>query len=118
MYCANATRLSVVAPFDPDGTVSRSMSREGLQFKEASHVLRLAVPFIKNNPSALARGHRGLKNCRGLRQRFKKYERLGEWIQRLGWERFSAYRHTVYRAAYRRFYLRNRELQIHYAVQV
>ena len=50
---------------------------------------RLAIPFIPNNPPRWPEVTEALKNIVEVYVKdSRKYERLGEWIERIGWEKF------------------------------
>ncbi|MCK7466749.1 MAG: hypothetical protein MZU91_00430 [Desulfosudis oleivorans] len=49
----------------------------------------------------------------------QKYERVGEWIERIGWEKFFEHdRHCIHRPAHRRLHLHERHHEDCLHVQV
>jgi dissimilatory sulfite reductase beta subunit len=63
--------------------------RQGLQPHQRAQVLQGRRGLPAQRSAALAADHRTIKeDRRGLCQGARKYERLGEWAERIGWERF------------------------------
>ena len=50
---------------------------------------KLAIPFLQEQPAALAGGGRGGQEHRETyAKNARKHERMGEWIDRIGWPKF------------------------------
>jgi sulfite reductase beta subunit len=57
--------------------------------RSAPKFSKLAIPFIPNNPPLWPEVVNAVKNIVDVyAANAKKYERLGEWIERIGWPRF------------------------------
>jgi sulfite reductase beta subunit len=91
MYCANCAAVCpAVDAMDPEsdgvsiwvgGKVSNARTRPKFS--------RLAIPYLPNNPPRWPETVQAVKNLVEVwRTRAKKGERMGEWIDRIGWERF------------------------------
>ncbi|HNU90376.1 MAG TPA: dissimilatory-type sulfite reductase subunit beta [Spirochaetota bacterium] len=93
MYCGNCYTVCPSMPLaDPDGDgVAIYVGGKVSNSRKHPMFSRLAVPFIPNNPPRWPEVTSILKKIVEVYARdSKKYERLGEWIQRIGWERFFA----------------------------
>ncbi len=91
MYCGNCYTVCPAMPLaDPEGDgVAIYVGGKVSNSRKPPMFSRLAVPFIKNNPPRWPEVTDILKKIVEVYGRdSKKYERLGEWIQRIGWERF------------------------------
>lgn len=91
MMCGNCT---VVCPalkiMDPENDgVSIWVGGKVSNARTAPKFSRLAVPFIKNNPPRWPEVTDTVKHLVEVWAKDAKYgERMGEWIDRIGWERF------------------------------
>jgi sulfite reductase beta subunit len=91
MYCGNC--FTVCPPIDihnpeNDGVAIVVGGKIG-SLRKGPMFSKLAIPFIKNNPPRWPEVVDAVKNiletyAKGAR----KHERVGEWIDRIGWERF------------------------------
>ncbi|HSV98295.1 MAG TPA: dissimilatory-type sulfite reductase subunit beta [Spirochaetota bacterium] len=91
MYCGNCYTVCPSMPLsDPDGDgLAIYVGGKVSNMRKPPMFSRLAVPFIPNNPPRWPEVTDILKKIVEIYARdSKKYERLGEWIQRIGWERF------------------------------
>jgi len=91
MYCGNCYTVCPSMPLsDPEGDgVAIYVGGKVSNSRKPPMFSRLAVPFIKNNPPRWPAVTDVLKKIVEVYAKdSKKYERLGEWIQRIGWERF------------------------------
>lgn len=91
MYCGNCYTVCPSMPLsDPEGDgVAIYVGGKVSNSRKPPMFSRLAVPFIKNNPPRWPEVTDILKKIVEVYAKdSKKYERLGEWIQRIGWERF------------------------------
>jgi sulfite reductase beta subunit len=91
MYCSNCYTVCPALPLnDPlnDG-VSIWVGGKVSNARSEPRFSKLAVPFLPNNPPRWPEVVGAVKNiletyCKGA----KKGERVGEWIERIGWPRF------------------------------
>ncbi|RPI94506.1 MAG: dissimilatory-type sulfite reductase subunit beta [Spirochaetales bacterium] len=91
MYCGNCYTVCPSMPLsDPDGDgLAIYVGGKVSNSRKPPMFSRLAVPFIPNNPPRWPEVTDTLKKIVEIYAKdSKKYERLGEWIQRIGWERF------------------------------
>ncbi|MBN1531864.1 MAG: dissimilatory-type sulfite reductase subunit beta [Spirochaetes bacterium] len=91
MFCGNCYTVCPAMPLaDPEGDgLAIFVGGKVSNARKPPMFSRLAVPFIRNNPPRWPELIDVLKKIievyiAGAR----KYERLGEWIERIGWERF------------------------------
>ena len=91
MYCSNCFTVCPAMPIaDPEGDGLAifvggkvSNARSGPMFS------RLAIPFIPNNPPRWPELVGAVKNIVEVyAANARKWERMGEWIERVGWEKF------------------------------
>jgi len=91
MYCGNCYTVCPAMPIaDPDndgisiwvgGKVSNARSKPMFS--------KLAIPFLPNNPPRWPEVVDAVKNIIEVyASHARKHERVGEWIERVGWERF------------------------------
>jgi sulfite reductase beta subunit len=91
MYCANCYTVCPALPMnDPlnDG-ISIWVGGKVSNARHAPTFSKLAIPFIANNPPRWPEVVDAVKNIvetwiKGAH----KFERIGEWIERIGWKRF------------------------------
>lgn len=91
MYCGNCYTVCPSMPLsDPEGDgVAIYVGGKVSNSRKPPMFSRLAVPFIRNNPPRWPEVTDILKKIVEVYAKdSRKYERLGEWIQRIGWERF------------------------------
>jgi dissimilatory sulfite reductase beta subunit len=91
MYCGNCYTMCPAMPcFDEEkGGVALLVGGKVSNAKSPPMFSRLAVPYIKNNPP---RWPEVVATIRKMLIKYtegaNKYERVGEWIERIGWEKF------------------------------
>jgi sulfite reductase beta subunit len=91
MYCGNCYTVCPAMPIadaDNDG-ISIWVGGKVSNARSAPKFSKLAIPFLPNNPPRWPEVVDAVKNiievyAAGAR----KHERVGEWIERIGWERF------------------------------
>jgi sulfite reductase beta subunit len=91
MYCGNCYTVCPAMPLaDPVGDgVAIYVGGKVSNARKAPMFSKLAVPFIPNNPPRWPEVTSVLKNIVEVyAKNSRKYERMGEWIERVGWERF------------------------------
>lgn len=91
MYCGNCYTMCPALPLaNPEGDgISIWVGGKVSNTRSGPAFSRLAIPFLPNNPPRWPEVVNAIKNivecyAKGAR----KHERMGEWIQRIGWERF------------------------------
>lgn len=91
MYCANCFTVCPATPLnDPvyDG-ISLWVGGKVSNARHEPMFSKLAVPYIPNNPPRWPEVVDGVRNLvRTWADNAKPYERMGEWIERIGWPRF------------------------------
>ncbi len=91
MYCGNCfTVCPPIEIHDPeyDGVAIVVGGKVG-NLRSNPKFSKLAVPFIKNNPPRWPEVTAAVKNILDAYVAdAKKHERVGEWIERIGWEKF------------------------------
>ncbi len=91
MYCGNCYTMCPAMPcFDEEkGGVALLVGGKVSNAKSPPMFSRLAVPYIKNDPP---RWPDVVQTIRRILTKYAegalKWERVGEWIERIGWERF------------------------------
>jgi sulfite reductase beta subunit len=91
MYCGNC--FTVCPPIDihdpeNDG-VSIVVGGKVSSLRSDPKFSKLAIPFLYNNPPRWPEVVSAVKNIlEAYAKHAKKHERRGEWIERIGWERF------------------------------
>lgn len=91
MYCANCFTVCPAMPMaDPlnDG-VSIWIGGKVSNARSEPTFSKLAIPFIPNNPPRWPEVTQAVRDLVELwASNAKKYERMGEWINRIGWPKF------------------------------
>jgi sulfite reductase beta subunit len=91
MFCANCYTVCPAMPInDPlnDG-VSIWVGGKVSNARSAPAFSKLAIPFIPNNPPRWPEVVEAVKNIVTVwSSHARKFERIGEWIDRVGWKRF------------------------------
>ncbi len=91
MFCANCYTVCPAMPLnDPlnDG-VSIWVGGKVSNARHEPMFSKLAIPFIPNNPPRWPEVVSAIRNLVELwANNAKKYERMGEWIERIGWPKF------------------------------
>ncbi len=91
MYCGNCYTVCPAMPLaDADGDgLAIFVGGKVSNARKPPMFSRLAIPFIPNNPPRWPEVTGALKNIVDVYVKdSRKYERLGEWIERIGWEKF------------------------------
>ena len=91
MFCANCYTVCPAMPLnDPvnDG-ISLWVGGKVSNARHEPMFSKLAVPYLPNNPPRWPETVAAIKNLVELwAANAKKYERMGEWIERIGWPKF------------------------------
>nr|AMQ24238.1 dissimilatory sulfite reductase subunit B [uncultured bacterium] len=91
MYCANCFTVCPAMPIaDPENDgLSIYVGGKVSNARSAPMFSRLAVPFIHNNPPRWPELVAAVRNIVEVyAANARKWERMGEWIERVGWESF------------------------------
>jgi sulfite reductase beta subunit len=91
MYCGNCYTMCPGLPLaDPTGDgVSIWVGGKISSARTPPKFSRLAIPFLPNNPPRWPEVTDAVKNIVEVwASHAHKHERMGEWIERIGWERF------------------------------
>lgn len=91
MYCANCFTVCPAMPIaDAEGDgLSIYVGGKVSNARSAPKFSRLAIPFLPNNPPRWPEMVSAVKNIVEVyAANARKWERMGEWIERVGWERF------------------------------
>jgi sulfite reductase beta subunit len=91
MFCANCFTVCPAMPLnDPlnDG-ISLWVGGKVSNARHEPMFSKLAVPYLPNNPPRWPEVVEAIRNLVELwAKNAKKYERMGEWIERIGWPKF------------------------------
>jgi len=91
MYCGNCYTVCPAMPLnDPENDgLSIWVGGKVSNARSAPAFSKLAIPFIPNNPPRWPEVVEAVVNIVDVYARnAKKYERMGEWIDRIGWPKF------------------------------
>jgi sulfite reductase beta subunit len=91
MYCANCYTVCPALPLNNPETDGVSIWVGGKVSNARSEPMftKLAIPFIRNNPPRWPEVTSAVRNIIEVwAKNAKKYERMGEFIQRIGWPKF------------------------------
>jgi sulfite reductase beta subunit len=91
MYCGNCYTVCPAMPIaDPDNDgISIWVGGKVSNARSAPMFSKLAIPFLPNNPPRWPEVVHAVKNIIEVyATHARKHERIGEWINRVGWERF------------------------------
>jgi sulfite reductase beta subunit len=91
MFCGNCYTVCPAMPLaDPEGDgLAIFVGGKVSNARKEPMFSRLAVPFLPNNPPRWPEVTAVLKHILGVfAEHSLKYERIGEWIERIGWEKF------------------------------
>jgi len=91
MYCGNCYTVCPAMPLnDPENDgVSIWVGGKVSNARSAPKFTKLAIPFIPNNPPRWPEVVEAVTNIvKVYACNAKRYERLGEWVERIGWPRF------------------------------
>ena len=91
MFCGNCYTMCPAMPLaDPDGDgIAILVGGKVSNAKSAPKFSKLVIPFIPNNPPRWPEVTSVIKHIVEVYAKDAyKYERLGEWAERIGWEKF------------------------------
>ncbi len=91
MYCSNCFTVCPALPIaDPEGDgLAIFVGGKVTNARKGPMFSRMAIPFIPNNPPRWPEMVSAVKNIVEVyANHARKWERMGEWIERIGWERF------------------------------
>lgn len=91
MYCGNCYTMCPALPMaDPEGDgISIWVGGKVSNTRSGPAFSKLAIPFLPNNPPRWPEVVDAVKNIvEKYAEGAKKHERVGEWIERIGWEKF------------------------------
>jgi len=91
MYCGNCYTMCPALPcFDSEkGGIALLVGGKVSNAKSPPGFSRLAIPYIPNNPPRWPEVVSAIRNILiKYAEGANKWERLGEWINRIGWEKF------------------------------
>jgi len=91
MYCGNCYTMCPSLPI-ADGTgdgISIYVGGKVSNARGPARMSKLVIPFLPNNPPRWPETVKAVKHLVEVYAKdAKKHERVGEWIERIGWERF------------------------------
>ncbi len=91
MYCGNCYTVCPAMPMnDPNNDgISIWVGGKVSNARTAPKFSKLAIPFLPNNPPRWPEVVEAVVNIVNVYgQNARRYERMGEWIERIGWPRF------------------------------
>ncbi len=91
MFCGNCYTMCPAMPLaDPDGDgIAILVGGKVSNSRTAPMFSKLVVPFIPNNPPRWPEVSEVVKHIIEVYSKdARKYERVGEWAERIGWEKF------------------------------
>jgi sulfite reductase beta subunit len=91
MYCGNCYTMCPAMPMmDPEGDgISLWVGGKVSNARHAPMFSRLAVPYLPNNPPRWPETVDAIVNMLDVYAgNARKHERMGEWIERIGWEKW------------------------------
>jgi len=91
MFCGNCYTMCPAMPLaDPDGDgIAILVGGKISNAKSAPKFSKLVIPFLPNTPPRWPEVVSAVKNIlETYAKHANKYERLGEWAERIGWEKF------------------------------
>jgi sulfite reductase beta subunit len=91
MYCGNCYTMCPALPcFDSEkGGVALLVGGKVSNAKNPPAFSRLAIPYIPNNPPRWPEVTAAIRNILiKYAEGANKWERVGDWINRIGWEKF------------------------------
>jgi len=91
MYCGNCYTMCPAMPLaDPEGDgISIWIGGKVSNARSGPAFSKLAIPFLPNNPPRWPETVAAIRKIvEAYAAGAKKHERLGEWIERISWERF------------------------------
>jgi sulfite reductase beta subunit len=91
MYCGNCYTMCPAMPLaDPEGDgISIWVGGKVSNARSGPAFSKLAIPYLPNNPPRWPETVEAVKNIVEVyAAHARKHERVGEWIERVGWEKF------------------------------
>jgi sulfite reductase beta subunit len=91
MYCGNCYTMCPAMPLaDPDGDgIAILVGGKVSNSRSAPKFSKLVIPFLPNTPPRWPETVAAVKNIlETYAGDARKYERIGEWAERIGWEKF------------------------------
>ncbi len=91
MFCGNCYTMCPAMPLaDPDGDgIAILVGGKISNSKSAPKFSKLVIPFLPNTPPRWPEVVAAVKNIvETYAKHARKYERIGEWAERIGWEKF------------------------------
>jgi len=91
MFCGNCYTVCPALPMnDPDNDgISIWVGGKVSNARSAPKFSKLAIPYLPNNPPRWPETVEAVVNLVNVyAQHARKFERMGEWIERIGWPRF------------------------------
>ena len=91
MFCGNCYTMCPAMPLaDPDGDgIAILVGGKVSNRKSAPKFSKMVIPFLPNNTPRFPEVVQAVKNIVDVYAKdARKYERLGEWAERIGWEKF------------------------------
>ncbi|HBI14904.1 MAG TPA: dissimilatory-type sulfite reductase subunit beta [Desulfobulbaceae bacterium] len=91
MFCGNCYTMCPAMPLsDPEGDgIAILVGGKVSNSKSAPKFSKLVIPFLPNTPPRWPETVAAVKNIvETYAKDAKKYERIGEWAERIGWEKF------------------------------
>ncbi len=91
MFCGNCYTMCPAMPLaDPDGDgIAILVGGKVSNSRQAPKFSKLVIPFLPNNPPRWPEVVDAVKNIlETYAKDANKYERVGEWAERIGWEKF------------------------------
>jgi len=91
MFCGNCYTMCPAMPLaDPEGDgIAILVGGKVSNSKSAPKFSKLVIPYLPNNPPRWPEVTEAVKKIlETYAKHARKYERLGEWAERIGWEKF------------------------------
>lgn len=91
MFCGNCYTMCPAMPLaDPDGDgIAILVGGKVSNSKSAPKFSKMVIPFLPNNTPRFPEVVAAVKNILDVYAKdARKYERVGEWAERIGWEKF------------------------------
>ncbi len=91
MYCGNCYTMCPAMPLaDPEGDgIAILVGGKVSNSRQAPKFSKLVIPFLPNTPPRWPETVDAIKNILEVYAKdARKYERVGEWCERIGWEKF------------------------------
>ena len=91
MFCGNCYTMCPSLPLaDPDGDgIAILVGGKTSNSRSMPKFSKMVIPFLPNTPPRWPEVVAAVKNILEVyAKNARKYERIGEWAERIGWERF------------------------------